>query len=46
MRQNGTLYYLLSYHPSTSSGQALGSIGLTTESNGIKLAGLRYNARG
>lgn len=38
MRQNGTLYYLLSDH--------LGSTSLTTDANGVKLAGLRYNALG
>jgi RHS repeat-associated protein len=38
MRQNGTLFYLLSDH--------LGSTSITTDANGVKLAGLRYNAWG
>lgn len=38
MRQGTTLYYLLSDH--------LGSTSLTTDANGIKVAGLRYNAWG
>jgi len=38
MRQNGTPYYLLSDH--------LGSTSLTTDANGVKVAGLRYNAWG
>ena len=29
MQQNGTLYYLFGDHPSTSSGQVLGSTTLT-----------------
>jgi RHS repeat-associated protein len=38
MRQNGTLYFLLSDH--------LGSTSLTTDEDGDKLAGLRYDAWG
>jgi RHS repeat-associated protein len=38
IRQNGTLYYLLSDH--------LGSTSLTTDASGVKVAGLRYNAWG
>jgi RHS repeat-associated protein len=38
MRQNGTLFFLLSDH--------LGSTSLTTDANGVKVGGLRYNAWG
>jgi hypothetical protein len=38
MRQNGTLFFLLSDH--------MGSTSLTTDANGNKVAGLSYDAWG
>jgi RHS repeat-associated protein len=42
--QNMTVEYLLSDHPSTSSGHRLGSTSLTTDVNGAKVLELRYKA--
>lgn len=38
----GTLYYLLGDHPSLSLGTSLGSMAITTDSNGVKSAEIRY----
>ena len=40
--QNMTVEYMLSDHPSTSSGHRLGSTSLTTDTNGAKVLELRY----
>jgi len=44
--QNMSVEYLLSDHPSTSSGRRLGSTSLTTDANGAKVLELRYKAWG
>jgi YD repeat-containing protein len=42
--QTMTVEYLLSDHPSTSSGHRLGSTSLTTDTSGAKVLELRYKA--
>ena len=44
--QNMTVEYLLSDHPSISSGHRLGSTSLTTDVNGAKVLEIRYKAWG
>ena len=46
MRDNGTLYFLLSDHPSTALRRALGSTSLTLDSSGNRITELRYKPYG
>jgi len=46
MRENSTVYYLLTDHPSLTLRTGLGSTAITTDSSGSRVAELRYKAWG